>query len=346
MSSIANLPKTYTAAVQKEAGKPFEFVDVEMKEPGAGKVLVKVLACGVCHSDSIVKNEIMPVLPRIPGHEIIGVVQATGDGVKGFKVGDRVGSGWHGGHDGSCDQCRAGDFVTCANEGINGILTDGGYAEYCTLDATALAHIPEDADPAKMAPLLCAGVTVFNGMRNMNIKPGSTVAVSGIGGLGHLAIQYAAKSGYNVVALSQSDSKKDLAMKLGAHHYLSGKDVTDQLQKKFGGAALIICTAPNPEVITSLIGGLAVNGILLMLAVPEGPLKIENSIAMIQKRLSIRGWPSGTAKDSEDAVAFALDQGVDCQIETFSLKDADKAYERMISGNVRFRGVLVPEHKS
>lgn len=345
-SSIANLPKTYKAALQKEAGKPFEFIDVEMKEPGPGKVLVKVLACGVCHSDSIVKDQIMPVLPRVPGHEIIGDISAIGEGVTYFKVGDRVGSGWHGGHDNSCNSCRSGDFVTCANEGINGIKTDGGYAEYCTLDATAVAHVPVEADVAKTAPLFCAGVTVFNSMRNMGIQPGSTVAVSGIGGLGHLAIQFAAKSGFNTVALSQSDSKKDLALKLGAHHYISGDNIPEQLQEQFGGAQLILCTAPKPEVIAELLEGLAVNGILLLLAVPEGPLVIKNPISMIGKRLSIRGWPSGTAKDSEETVAFAQEQGVECQIEKFSLEEADKAYEHMISNKARFRAVLIPEHKS
>merc|ERR1712071_152936 len=238
-------------------------------------VVVKVLACGVCRSDEIVKDEVMPVLPRIPGHEIVGEVVAVGDGVSAFKKGERVGSGWHGGHCHSCGQCAKGDYVTCENEGINGIKTDGGYAEYATLDYTALCKIPESMDPAEQAPLMCAGVTVFTSMRNMGVQPGAVVAIQGLGGLGHLAVQFAHKSGWKTVALSSSDSKKDLAKELGADVYVDGsKEDQAEALTKLGGADLIVCTAPSAEIIKKLVPGLAVNGTLLILAVMPEDLAI------------------------------------------------------------------------
>lgn len=342
---MSNIPKTYKAARQIKKGEPFQLVDIDYKEPKSTQVIVKVLACGVCRSDDIVKEEIMPVLPRIPGHEIVGDVVAVGDAVSVFKVGDRVGSGWHGGHCHACSQCAKGDYVTCENENINGIMTDGGYAEYATLEYTAVAKIPTEIDPAEAAPLFCAGVTTFNSIRNMNLKPGATLAVNGLGGLGHLAVQFAAKSGYNVVALSSSDSKRKLAAELGAKHYVDGsKENLGEALQKLGGADLVVCTAPSADLIKSLIPGLNVNGTILILAVMQEDISFP-SMPLIQKRLSVRGWPSGTAEDSRQTVQFAIEQGVQCQIERFSLEDVDAAYEAMISGKARFRSVLVPGYK-
>jgi len=346
LSSIGNtvtgLPKTYKAAQITKKGGSFELVDVDWKDPVEGQVAVKVIACGVCHSDSIVKEQHMPTgLPRIPGHEIIGDVVAIGPGEKRFKVGDRVGSGWHGGHCAICTSCRKGDFVTCEKQNINGIFTDGGYAEYAILRTEAIASIPTDVDPFEAAPLLCAGVTTFNSTRHMDLHPGDLVAVQGIGGLGHLAIQFSRAMGYRTVALSSSASKASLARELGAHDYVDGSSVDlAEALTKMGGAKVIICTAPSGKVIEGLIKGLAVGGQLLILAVAEGisvPIQ-----PMIQKRLAIRGWPSGTAQDSEEAVEFAKIQGVRCRIEKYPLSKANEAYESMITGKARFRAVLCP----
>ncbi|KAG7531632.1 hypothetical protein FFLO_04216 [Filobasidium floriforme] len=340
-----SLPKTYKALQQKEKGKPFEMIDVEMKQPEKRQVVVKVLACGVCRSDDLVKEEMMPVLPRIPGHEIIGDVVAVGDGVEAFEVGDRVGSGWHGSNCLACVQCAKGDYPTCKNEGINGILTDGGYAEYVTLDFTGITKIPKELDPAQ-APLFCSGVTTFNSMRNMGLQPGAVVAIQGLGGLGHLGVQFAAKSGFKTVALSSSDSKKDLAKELGAHVYVDGsKEDQAEALNKLGGADLIMCTAPNADIIKKLIGGLAVNGTLLILAVVGDDLQIP-SMPLIQKRLSVRGWPSGSPRDSLEAIQFALDQGIKCYVEKYPLEKAEEAYESMMSGKARFRSVLIPNHQA
>jgi len=340
---MSNYPKTYKAAQIKEKGGKFQLVDVDWKEPKEGQVVVKVLASGVCHSDSATVHQIIPGgLPRVPGHEIAGKVVQVGPGEKRWKEGDYVGSGWHGGHCGHCQSCRRGDFVTCEKENINGLFTDGGHAEYALLRSEALAQLPDDLDPVQAAPLLCAGVTVFNALRHMNCMPGDVVGVQGVGGLGHLALGFARAAGYKVVALSQSDKKKDLAMKLGAHVYVDGskEDQSEALQK-LGGAKVILAVAPNGEAMAKLIGGLAVGGQLLVIAlgdsltVPMAPL--------IQKRLSIRGWPSGTAQDSEETVAFAQAQGVECMCETYKLDQVQEAYDSMMDGKARFRSVIKME---
>jgi len=346
-STPQSLPKTFRAAVFQEKGKPLVFEDRELKHPQPGSILVKVEACGVCHSDAVVQAGMMNSFPIIPGHEIIGRVAAVGQeagqshayGAERFKVGDRVGGAWHGGHDGSCKACCKGYYQMCENEEINGVSRDGGYAEYVTLRSEAAVPIPEDVDAAKYAPLLCAGVTVFNSMRKQNKATGSLVAIQGLGGLGHLAIQYARKAGYRVVALSSSGAKEDFARKLGAHEYLDGSkvDQAEELQK-LGGADMIVATAPNPEIMGKLVGGLGILGTLILLA-PVGELKI-NSLPMIMKGASVTGFPSGHTIDSQEAIEFARIHDVNCLVETFPFAEAQKAFDHMVSGNVRFRSVI------
>ncbi|PRQ75853.1 GroES-like protein [Rhodotorula toruloides] len=336
-----NLPKTYRAAFVVEKGKPLEIRDVEYKSPKSGHIVVKVLASGVCHSDSIVVDQAMPTgLPRVPGHEIVGDVVEVPEDEKRWKVGDRVGSGWHGGHDSTCPRCDRGDFVTCENENINGIITDGGHAEYVTLRTEAVCYIPREMDPAKAAPLLCAGVTTFNSIRNMDVHPGDVVAIQGVGGLGHLGIQFANKMGFKTVAVSRGPEKKDFATKLGAHVYIdsNAEDPAEALQK-LGGAKVIAAVAPSGKAMEQLIGGLAVNGQLLTLAVAD---KLEVPImTLIQKRASVRGWPSGSAADSEDTVKFAQTSGVECMVEEYPLDKVNEAFNAMMEGKARFRSVLV-----
>ncbi|ORY50681.1 chaperonin 10-like protein [Leucosporidium creatinivorum] len=337
---MPSFPATYKAAQIQAAGETFKIVDVDWKDPQPGQIVVKVLASGVCHSDSIVQGGHMGVtFPRTPGHEIIGKVVAVGEGEKTWKVGQRVGSGWHGGHCFNCKQCRKGDFVTCSNENINGIITDGGHAEYATLRSEAVLSIPDDISSADAAPLLCAGVTVFNSLRHMDIHAGDVVAVQGVGGLGHLAIQYSRAMGYRTIALSRGDSKKALAMELGAHDYLDSEavDVVAELQK-LGGAKVAVAVAPSGKAISSLLPALAVEGQLLVLAVAED--LVLPIAPMIMKRLSVRAWPSGTAADSADAVAFAQTSGVKCYVEKYSLDQINEAYDAMMNGKARFRAVL------
>ncbi|EPQ59087.1 GroES-like protein [Gloeophyllum trabeum ATCC 11539] len=335
-------PKTYkAAAVTKKSA--LELIDVPWKDPAAGQVVVKVEACGVCRSDDLVVNQLMPAgLPRIPGHEIVGTVVAVGPGEKLWKEGQRVGGGWHGAHCFACRQCRKGDFNTCENEQVNGVTMDGGYAEYATLKSEAVVALPEGMDPAETAPLMCAGVTTYNSIRNMGLKAGDIVAVQGIGGLGHLALQYARAMGYKTVALSTSASKKALASELGAHAYLDASKVNQAEELgKMGGANLIVCTAPSADIIQALVPGLAVGGTLLVLAIAPDDLKF-NATPFITKRLSLRGWPSGHAKDSEDCAAFSKLEGVKCRIQKYPLEKAAEAYQSMMDGSAKFRAVIVP----
>ncbi|KAF1983161.1 GroES-like protein [Aulographum hederae CBS 113979] len=340
-----SIPETCKVMVVKEVNGPLVLEEQPVPEPQANEVLVKVLACGVCHSDESVRaGHFGPMVqfPIILGHEIIGDVVKVGASEKKWKVGDRIGGGWHGGHDGSCKVCNKGYFQICDNRTINGVTRNGGYAEYCVLRSEAAAAVPKDVDPAEYAPLLCAGVTVFNSIRHMNIEPSATVAIQGLGGLGHLAIQYARRMGFRTVALSTSDKKKDFAMKLGATDYVdsSKEDVAEAL-KKIGGASLVVCTAPNPEAIPGLMNGLAPLGKLLILA-PVGDVPV-NTVTMIMNGISVHGWPSGHGLDAEEAVSFAQVQDVHCMIEKFPLKDAQKAFDKMLSGSVRFRAVLTME---
>ncbi|KIX08237.1 uncharacterized protein Z518_02893 [Rhinocladiella mackenziei CBS 650.93] len=337
-----NLPSEFKKAVFEAKGQPLVFKHVKLELPQPGEVLVKVLACGVCHSDHVVQHGLFGnSFPITPGHEVIGEVVAVPDTEKRWKVGDRVGAPWHGGHDGTCKQCQRGMFQMCDNETINGVMRDGGYAEYVTLRTEAAVSIPPDADPAAYCSLLCAGVTVFNSLRNQKISAGSTVAIQGLGGLGHLALQFTSKMGYRTVAISSSSAKKDFAMQLGAHEYIDASkgDIGEQLQK-LGGASCILLTAPNQELIPPLLQGLAPLGKLLILAA-SAPVEV-NTASMIAKGLSIVAWPSGHALDSEETVAFAQTHNVNVMIEKFPLDKANEALEKMVSGKVRFRAVLIP----
>ncbi|KWU43924.1 GroES-like protein [Rhodotorula sp. JG-1b] len=338
---MPSIPQSYKAAVISEKGAKFEIKDIDYKKPEDGHITIKVLASGVCHSDSIVVDQLMPTgLPRIPGHEIVGRVVEVPESEKRWKVGQIVGSGWHGGHCFSCPQCDRGDFITCEKKNINGVITDGGHSEYATIRREAVLAIPEGIEPAKAAPLLCAGVTVYNSIRHMDLMAGDVVAIQGLGGLGHLGVQIAAQMGMKVVALSGSDSKRKLATELGAHVYVDGskEDFVDVLQK-LGGAKVIACTAPNGELMSKAVNGLAVNGTLLILGVGD---KVEVPIMpMIGNRLQIRGWPAGTAADSEDTIRFAMTTGVETRIETYPLDKIQDAYDSMMNNKVRFRSVIV-----
>ncbi|KAF2162091.1 hypothetical protein M409DRAFT_69317 [Zasmidium cellare ATCC 36951] len=337
---MSQVPKTMKAAVLAGVDKPLEIKEVPVPEVKSGEILIKVHACGVCHSDHHVHHGDMgpPQIERL-GHEFIGTVVQVPETEKKWKVGDRVGGPWHGGHDLTCKSCNRGDFQMCDNKTINGVMRDGGYAEYATLRTEATVRIPKDVDPAEVAPLLCAGVTVFNGMRQLNVPPGEIVAIQGLGGLGHLAVQYARKMGYRTVALSRGSKKKDFALQLGATDYIdtSAQDVGEALQA-LGGAALIVVTAPNPDSITPLLGGLANRGKLLI-HTAIGPVPVD-TVTMVLKALSVHGWPSGHALDSEEAIEFARVHGVKCLIEKFPLEKANEAMAHMLSGEVRFRAVL------
>ena len=322
---------------------PLEVVEREIAEPGAGQVRVKVEACGICHSDSMTKEGLWPGIhyPRVPGHEIVGTIDAIGNGVSGWTKGQRVGVGWHGGHCGYCDSCRRGDFVTCqVAPQIPGIAYDGGYAEYINVPAGALARIPEGLSAVDAAPLMCAGVTTFNPLRNSGAQPGSLVAILGIGGLGHLGIQFAAKMGFRTVAIARGMDKEPLARKLGAWSYIDSKaqDPAAELLK-LGGAKVILATVTNGDAMSAVLGGLGVNGKLIILGAAAEPLQVPG-IPLILGRRSILGWPSGSSIDSQDTLAFSVLTGVRSMNEIFPLERAADAYERMMSGKARFRAVL------
>jgi D-arabinose 1-dehydrogenase-like Zn-dependent alcohol dehydrogenase len=323
-------------------GGGFEAVERPTPQPGRGQVRIKVEACGICHSDVLVKEGYWPGIqyPRVPGHEIAGRIDAVGEGVTIWKTGQRVGVGWHGGHCFVCDPCRRGEFILCKFEKITGISFDGGYAEYVIAPAEAVAAIPEGLKAEEAAPLLCAGITTFNSLRHSGATSGQTVAVQGIGGLGHLGIQYARQMGFRTVAIGRGADKKALAQKLGAHEYIDtdAGAPADALQK-LGGANVIVATAPDSKSISALVDGLAPDGKLMVIGASQEPLTV-TPIQLIGQRRTIAGWPSGTAKDSEDTLQFSAMTGVRPMIETFPLEKAAEGYERMMSGKVRFRVVL------
>jgi D-arabinose 1-dehydrogenase-like Zn-dependent alcohol dehydrogenase len=305
-------------------------------------VRVKVEACGICHSDALVKEGLWPGLqyPRVPGHEVAGRIDAIGDNVTAWTAGQRVGVGWHGGHCFVCEQCRRGDFAMCVNRKVTGIDFDGGYATHVIVPAAALAAIPDNLPAEEAGPFMCAGVTVFNALRNSGARAGEVVAVHGIGGLGHLGLQYARRMGFNTVAINRGRGKEELARQLGAHSYIdaTAQDVVAELQT-VGGASLILATAPNAQAISGLVDGLAPSGKLLVPAAPLEPLSI-NVFSLITKRSSVAGWYSGTAKDSQDTLEFSALSGVHPMIEKYPLDKVAEAYEQMHSGRVRFRVVL------
>lgn len=328
----------------QEKGGDFKLVDMEKPSPKNNEILIKIEACGICHSDAFVKDGTFPGIqyPRVPGHEVVGIVEEAGAGVEKWKVGQRVGVGWHGGHCFQCEPCRRGKFIDCENAKVSGITYDGGYAEYMTAPQEAIAAVPDELSSANAAPLLCAGITVYNALRNSGIRPGDLVAVQGIGGLGHLAVQYAAKMGMRTVAISTSNSKKDLAKELGAHHFINTEeeDPSKALQK-LGGAKLILATAPYSEVISRAINGLGNDGKLLIVAATGESLEV-SPMQLLMGRKSIAGWPSGTAMDSEDTLSFSVLTGTVPMIEEYPLEEVEKAYERMITNKARFRVVLRP----
>lgn len=339
------MAKTRVLQVGRPKGS-FELVERQVPEPGPGDVRVAVEACGICHSDSFTKEGTWPGIayPRVPGHEIAGTIDAIGDGVAGWEKGTRVGVGWHGGHCGHCDPCRRGDFVLCQVAAqIPGITRDGGYADHVVVPAGALARIPDGLSAVDAAPLMCAGVTTFNALRHGGAGPGQTVAVLGMGGLGHLGIQFAAKMGFRTIAIARGSDKEPLATRLGARHYIDSQaqDPAAELVK-LGGARVILATVTSGKAMNAVIGGLGVDGKLLVLGAADEPIAV-SAFLLIGGRRSVAGWASGSSIDSQDTLAFSALTGVRPMTEVFPLERAGDAYERMMSGKARFRAVLTTE---
>ena len=321
---------------------PLEIVEREVPKPGLGEVRVRVEACGVCHGDANTKNGTWPGMqfPRVPGHEVAGVIDALGQEVQKWRVGDRVGVGWNGGYCGHCQSCRRGDFFACTQTKITGISFDGGYADYMIASTTALARIPVELSAVEASSLLCAGLTTYNSLRNSGAKAGDVVAVLGIGGLGHLAVQFACKMGYKTIAIARGKDKESFAKKLGAVHYVDSQSQkpAEELMK-LGGARVIVATVPDATTMGAAIGGLSVNGKMIMLGVPHEPLQVPVGPLVVGRR-SIMGWYAGTSIEAEDTLAFSVFTGVRPMIELYPLEKAADAYEQMISGKARFRVIL------
>src|SRR5881227_2719754 len=336
------MTKKMRAVQVPEAKGPFEIVEREIPEPRAGWVRIKVQACGICHSDSLVKEGQWPGIqyPRVPGHEVIGVVDLVGERVKPWKTGQRVGVGWHGGNCGYCDHCRRSEFFACEVALLTtGISFDGGYAEYLVAPAEALAHVPDELSAIDGAPLMCAGVTTFNALRNSGARGGEVVAVLGIGGLGHLGVQFAARMGFKTVAIARGKDKGAFAKELGAHHYIDSQasDPAAELNK-LGGAKVVIATVTHAGAMAAVLGGLAPNGVLVVIGA-AGPLSVD-PILLISGCRSVKGWYSGTSIDSQDTLNFSASNRVQSMNEIFPLERAAEAYDRMMSGKARFRVVL------
>jgi D-arabinose 1-dehydrogenase-like Zn-dependent alcohol dehydrogenase len=314
----------------------------DIPAPEGNQVRIRVQACGICHSDVFVKEGHWPGLqyPRVTGHEVAGVVDELGAGVTMWKKGQRVGVGWHGGHDGYCDSCRRGDFMGCRNFQVTGFQEDGGYAQYMIARQEAVAAVPDGLSPAEAAPLMCAGVTTFNSLRHSGAVAGDLVAVQGLGGLGHLGIQFASRMGFHTVAIGRGQDKESLALKLGAVRYLDtdAVDVAKELTG-LGGASVILATAPDSKAMSALIDGLGVSGQLLVVGASADPINA-TPVQLIMGRRSIRGWPSGTARDSEDTLKFCALTGIRPMVETVPLEEAASGYDRMLKGKARFRVVL------
>jgi alcohol dehydrogenase/propanol-preferring alcohol dehydrogenase len=336
------MPTMRAAQVVAPKG-PYQVVEREVPEPGAGQVRIRVQASGVCHSDALTREGLWPGIqyPRVPGHEVAGIVDAAGADVTAWKAGDRVGVGWHGGHCGQCDRCRRGDFLVCQVAPlIPGISYDGGHADFMIAPAVALARIPEGLSAAEAAPLMCAGVTTFNSLRHAGARPGDLVAVLGVGGLGHLGVQFASKAGYRTVAIARGRDKEQLALRLGAHHYIDSQaqDPAAELSR-LGGAQVILATVTHGEAMTATLGGLGVDGKLVVLGAPHEPIQVP-ALTLIGGRRSVAGWPSGRSIDSQDTMAFAVLTGVRSMNEVVPLDRAAEAYDRMMSGQARFRVVI------
>ena len=340
---IAVVPQAVMTAAQiSKPGADFEIVEREIPKPGPREVRIKVQACGICHSDALTKEGGWPGIqyPRVPGHEIAGVIDELGAGVSEWKAGQRVGVGWHGGQDGTCLSCRRGDFRNCRNLKIPGISYDGGYQQYMVAPVEALAAIPESLAAAEAAPLLCAGITTFNALRHSGALPGDLVAVQGIGGLGHLGIQFANTFGYKVAAVGRGSENATLAKKLGASVYIDSKatNAAEALQK-LGGAQVILATAPSSKAMSELIDGLGPNGKFMVIGATFDPIAV-TPVQLISGSRTIQGWAAGTPADSEDTLRFAELTGVRPMIETFPFEKAAEAYARMMSGDAQFRVVL------
>jgi D-arabinose 1-dehydrogenase-like Zn-dependent alcohol dehydrogenase len=335
------MPKMKVAQVPK-AGADFEIVEREIPKPGPGQVRIRVQACGVCYSDMLTKEGLWPgiVYPRVPGHEVAGVIDELGSGVLEWTKGQRVGVGWHGGQDGTCLACRRGDFANCANLKVCGISYDGGYQEYMLAPVEALAQMPESLDAAEAGPLMCAGITTFNALRHSGALPSDLVAIQGIGGLGHLGIQFAQKFGYRVAAIGRGPENSSLAKKLGANLYIDSTATNAAAElKKLGGARVILATAPSSKAMSSLIDGLGDNGTMIVVGAAPDPIEA-SPLQLIQGRKNIQGWSSGIPTDSEDTLRFAEMTGVRPMIEKYPLAKAGEAYARMMSGKAQFRVVL------
>jgi D-arabinose 1-dehydrogenase-like Zn-dependent alcohol dehydrogenase len=335
------MPKMRAVQVPRAKGA-FEIVEREIPEPTPGSVRIKVQACGVCHSDSITKEGLFPGIeyPRVPGHEVVGVVDAVGPGVARWKPGQRVGVGWHGGHCGSCDSCGRGDFFACQTSTlVSGVSFDGGYADYMVAPAVAVAAVPEELSAVEAGPVMCAGITTFNCLRNSTARAGDVVAILGLGGLGHLGVQYAVKMGFRTIGIARGKDKEPLARKLGAHHYIDSQSEDPAAELlKFGGAKVILATVTNGEAMSAVVGGLAVNGTMMLIgAVPSIQV---SPIQLLSGRQSIKGWYSGMAIDSQDTLAFSVLSGVRAMNEVYPIDQAPEAYERMLSGKARFRVVM------
>lgn len=329
------------AAQVPAPGREFELVEREIPNPKAGEVRIKVQACGICHSDSLVKEGHWPGLqfPRVPGHEVVGIVDEIGVGVETWKAGDRVGVGWHGGHCAVCEACQRGNVFGCNKALVTGISFDGGYADFMVAPAIALAHLPDELTAEEAAPLMCAGITTFNALRNSSARPGDVVAILGLGGLGHLGVQYATKMGFRTVAIARGKEKAALAKKLGASVYIDSQteDPAHELQK-LGGASAILATVTVGEAMSAVQGGLALNGTLMVIGAAQS-LQV-SPLILIGGRRSVKGWYSGTAIDSQDTLNFSVLSGIRSMNESYPLSQVREAYERMASGKARFRVVL------
>jgi NADPH2:quinone reductase len=339
-----SVPDQMRAAVVPDAGESFRVEERPVPEPGPEEVLVEVDACGICHSDAFVVQGTFPGIdyPRVPGHELVGRVVETGERATRLDEGERVGAGWHGGHCFDCEACRRGDFLACESAAITGLSFDGGYAEYAAVPDEALARVPDDLDAVDAAPVLCAGVTTFNALRNTGARPGDLVAVQGVGGLGHLGVQYAHEAGFETVAVSRSPDKRELALDLGADHFVdaSATDPAEALTD-LGGARVVLATAPSAAAMEAVAGGLGRDGQLVAVGVPGEEVSVDVQ-GLIGERASVEGWGSGHARDSEDTLEFSALRDVTPRVERYDLGEAQAAYDRMMANEARFRAVLEP----
>ena len=317
-------------------------VEREIPEPGSGTVRIKVQACGICHSDTLTRQGGFPGLeyPRVPGHEVVGVVDAAGPDVARWTAGQRVGVGWHGGNCGYCDACRRGDFFACQTATrVTGITSDGGYADYMIARAEAVAAVPNELSAVEAAPLMCAGVTTYNALRNSGARPDDLVAVHGLGGLGHLGVQFAAKMGFKTVGIARGKDKEALARQLGAWHYIDSQAGDPAVElRKLGGAKVILATVTNGDAMSAVVGGLAVKGTLMVIGAAES--LVVSPLLLLSGTRRIQGWYSGTSIDSQDTLSFSVLSGVRSMNEVFPLERVNEAYDRMLSGKARFRVVL------